>query len=221
MSTAGRASLLHLIACDLARYEETCRLRGQVPNRTKIFWESLIFKAGFQAALLYRLSHWLHQKKLTCLAWFVARLMVTLTGAEIEFNARIGPGLLIAHPVGLVIGRGAVIGEHATLFQGVTLAAKSYHPDEIGKFPQVGNHCFLFAHAGVFGAVRVGDFCVVAAHAVVTKDVPDGALARGVPAKIVPGDGRAKIDSWFRASALEQPRFEERVREARWLGRPG
>ena len=193
----GRASLSELIRSDLARYEETYRLRGQAPSKAKIFWESLFFKAGFQAALLYRLSHWLHQRKLTYLAWFVARLSITLTGAEIEFNTEIGPGLLIAHPVGIVIGRGTVIGSHATIFQGVSLAAKSYHPDEIREFPRIGNHCFLFARSAVFGGVRVGDSCVVAAHAVVTKDMPAGALARGGPAEIIPHEGRSKIESWF------------------------
>lgn len=119
-----------------------------------------------------------------------------MTGAEIEFNARIGPGLFIAHPVGIVIGRGVVMGSQATLFQGVSLAVKNWHPDEIARFPKVGNFCFLFAHAVILGGIELGDYCVVAANAVVTKDLPEGSLARGIPAEIYPNQGKIAIQSW-------------------------
>lgn len=182
-----------LIASDFARYEETYRLRGQSYSRIKVFLESFFLKAGFQAVLLYRLSHWLHTKKLDLLAWIVSRFSISFTGAEIEYNAKIGPGLFIAHPVGIVIGRGAEIGSHATLFQGACFAVKSWHPSEIVKFPKAGDHCFFFAHAVVLGGITVGDFCVVGANAVVTKDMPEGSLAKGNPAEIIPDKGRETI----------------------------
>ena len=188
--------LKDLIRSDLDRYHQTYRLRRQPYSAWKVFWESLFFKAGFQAVLLYRLSHWFFQRGWTYPAWFISRLSLFLTGAEIEFNASIGPGLLIAHPGGIVVGRGTVLGEGAALFQGVSFGVKSWHPGEIGKFPKAGNHCYFFAHAVVAGDVRIGDDCLVAAHAVVTKDLPDGSLARGVPAEIHPERGREMIRSW-------------------------
>ena len=189
-------TLRALVRSDLARFEETLALRGQRFSRTRIAFESFVFKAGFQAVLLYRLSHWLHQHRRTYLAWSVARLNIALTGAEIEFNAVIGPGLFISHPVGIVIGRGTRIGRGATIFQGVTCGVRSWHPDEITKFPDVGDHCCLFAHAAVLGGVRVGSECVIAAHAVLTRDLPDGALARGIPAEVVPGEGARMRREW-------------------------
>ena len=189
--------LRELVRSDLDRYAQTYRLRGQAVSASKIFWESFLFKAGFQAVFLYRIAHWLHGRGWTYSAWFMSRLNVMLTGAEIEFNAEIGPGLLIAHPVGIVIGRGTVIGRGATLFQGVSLAVKSWGPDEITRFPKVGDHCYFFAKAGIYGGVNVGDCCVVAAHAVVTKDLPEGSLARGIPAQIIAGEGRRAIEAWL------------------------
>ena len=189
--------LKYFIQSDLGRYVQTYELRGQAYSKWKVLFESFLFKAGFQAVFLYRVSHWFFQHGWTYLAWLAARINLTLTGAEIEFNAKIGPGLFIAHPVGIVIGRGVVIGSQATLFQGATLAVKNWHPGEIARFPKVGNSCFIFAHAVILGGISVGDYCVVAANAVVTKDLPEGSLARGVPAEIYPNEGKSAILSWL------------------------
>jgi serine O-acetyltransferase len=129
-------------------------------------------------------------------AWSVARLNTMLTSADIEFNAVIGPGLFISHPVGIVIGRGTRIGRHATIFQGVTCGVRSWHPGAIAEFPVVGDNCYLFAHASVLGGVTIGNDCVIGAHALVVDDLPDGALARGVSAAIVPDQGRASAQLW-------------------------
>jgi serine O-acetyltransferase len=191
--------LSDLIKSDLDRFTQTFALRGQAFSRCRVFWESFVFKAGFQAVFLYRISHWLHERKWNYTAWFVTRLNIAWTGAEIEYNAHIGPGMFIAHPVGIVIGRGTVMGKNVTLFQGVSFGVKSWHPAAIGKFPRVEDNCYFFAGSAVMGNVRIGSESVVAAHAVVVCDVPEGSLAAGVPAKIYPGKGKDAIASWSRA----------------------
>jgi serine O-acetyltransferase len=104
--------------------------------------------------------------------------------------------MFVAHPVGIVVGRGTAIGSDVTLFQGVTFGVKSWHPDDIRKFPRVGNKCYFFSGAAVVGSVNIGDECIIGAHAVVTKDLPDGAMALGVPATIHPDKGREAIRAW-------------------------
>ncbi len=189
-------SLRDLIRSDLSRFTQTFVLRGQPFSARRVFWESILFKAGFQAALLYRISHWLFQRGWIYPPWFLSRLSLAITGADIEFNAQVGPAMFIAHPVGIVVGRGTVIGSDVTLFQGVTFGVKSWHPAAILKFPKVGDRCYFFAGAAVLGDVTIGDNCVVAAHAVVTTDLPDGGMALGVPARIYPEKGREAISSW-------------------------
>jgi serine O-acetyltransferase len=190
-------SLKELIKRDLSRFAQTFSLRGQQYSKRRVFWESVFFKAGFQAVLLYRISHWLFLKRRIYAAWFLTRLNLALTGAEIEFNAQIGPGMFIAHPVCVVIGRGTVIGSGVTIFQGVSFGVDSWYPDSITKFPRVGDNCFFFANSVILGNITIGNNCVIAAHAVVTRDMPDGSLATGAPADIYPDKGNKKINSWF------------------------
>lgn len=189
--------LIELIKSDFSRFRQTFILRGQKYSRYRVFFESLFFKAGFQAVLLYRISHWLFLKQRIYMAWFLSRLNLGLTGAEIEFNAQIGPRLFIAHPVGIVIGRGTVIGSGTTVFQGVSFVVRSWHPDDIKKFPNVGDNCIFFANSIIIGDITIRNNCVIAAHTVVTTDMEEGSLAIGVPAKISPGKGKEMIDLWF------------------------
>lgn len=188
--------LIGLIKSDLHRFSQTYELRGQVFSKRRIFWESILFKGGFQAVLFYRISHWFFKIKLMYLAWFFSRLNLLFTHAEIEFNADIGPGMFIAHPAGIVIGRGTVIGSDVTIFQGVSFGVKSWHLDEIKKFPKVGNNCFFFANSVILGDISIGNNCIIAAHSVVNCDLPDGSMAMGIPAKIYPDRGENAIKSW-------------------------
>ena len=180
-------TLRALVRSDLARFTETFERRRQPFSRSKVLFESFTFKAGFQAVVLYRIAHWCHERGWTYPAWFFCRLNLALTGADIEFNAEIGPGMFISHPVGIVIGRGTRIGSGVTIFQGVTCGARSWRPEAITRFPTIGDNCYLFAQATVLGPIRIGNECIVGAHALVIQDLPDRAVARGVPAVIVDG----------------------------------
>ena len=102
-----------------------------------------------------------------------------MTGADIPINTRIGGGLLLPHPNGIVIHPSVVIGPNCLIFQQVTLGMAH------GGVPTLGGHVDVGAGAKVIGRVRLGDHSNVGANAVVTIDVPEGATAVGVPARIV------------------------------------
>lgn len=198
-SAPGRERTMSFTATvgrDLARYREFHH--GPAPSRWRIAVESLLFKSGFQAVLLYRVSHALHRAGLSWLAWMVARTSVALTGADIEFGARIGPGLLIAHSGGVVVGRGTVMGEDVTVFQGVTCGLRNWSVGVGGAHPRIGDRVVLFARASVLGGVRIGDRAVIGAHALVTRDVPDGGLAEGAAAVCHEGRGDELLRAWGR-----------------------
>lgn len=184
-----------LIRSDLDRYLETYRLRGQQAPFWRVVLESFLFKPGFQAVFLYRVAHQLYRWKLIWAAWAISRLAQFLTGAELEFNLIAGPGLFIAHPGGLVVGRGTVLGAKVTLFQNVTFGASGWGPTVIGSFPQVEDNVFVFAGAKVIGGVSVGNDVIIGANAVVRTDVPDGALVSAV-SEVVADKGAAIIAKW-------------------------
>ena len=50
---------------------------------------------------------------------------------------------------------------------------------------KIGNDVWIGAHATILSGVTVGNGAVIAAGAVVTKDVPENAVVAGVPAKII------------------------------------
>ncbi len=177
-------NVVALLRRDLQRYFEAEQCVGTRRRRWRIVIESLLFKSGFHAVLLYRASHSLFRARLTWCAWAITRFNQMVTGAEIEFSARIGPGLLIAHAAAIVIGRGTEIGNNATVFQGVTCGIRSWHGD--GRaYPRIGHDVVLCAHASVLGNVRVGDNATIGAHCLVTADVPAGAMTRGARAECV------------------------------------
>ena len=71
------------------------------------------------------------------------------------------------------------------IFQGVTIGTTRSKEGS----PKIGNNVILFSGARVIGGVTIGDNCVIGAGAVVTKDVPSGCVAAGIPAKVVSQNG--------------------------------
>jgi serine O-acetyltransferase len=117
--------------------------------------------------------------------WSVVRhrFWSAVTGADIPINTRIGGGLLLPHPNGVVIHPAVPIGPNCLIFQQVTLGAAH------GGLPSVGGHVDIGAGAKVIGAVRLADHSKIGANAVVITDVPEGATAVGVPARVVAATG--------------------------------
>lgn len=102
-----------------------------------------------------------------------------VTGADIPLTCNIGGGLLIPHPNGIVIHPDAWIGVNCIIFQQVTIGTRG----DAGS-PLIEGHVDIGAGAKILGSVRVGEHATIGANAVVVSDVPNGASAIGVPARI-------------------------------------
>lgn len=135
-------------------------------------------------------------RALTALYWLAFRSVETATGISLPREATIGGGLRIWHFGGVFVHPDAVIGRNCTLRQGVTIGNR--YPD--GPVPVIGDDVEFGAYAQVLGGVRIGNGCRIGALSVVLCDVPDGATAIGVPARVVekaqadglPGKGPAE-----------------------------
>ena len=102
------------------------------------------------------------------------RFWSAVTAADIPLNATIGGGLLLPHPTGVVVHPDAVVGPNCLLLQGSTL---------VGGVVLEG-HVDLGAGAKIVRPVRIGAHARIGANAVVLDDVPAGATAVGVPARV-------------------------------------
>lgn len=98
---------------------------------------------------------------------------------DIPVSTRISSGLTIHHGMGLVVHNRAVVGEGVTLRQNTTVGSKAG-----SEAPILADGVDVGANCVILGDIRVGAYAVIGAGAVVTKDVPDGAVAVGNPATV-------------------------------------
>jgi serine O-acetyltransferase len=99
------------------------------------------------------------------------------TGIEIHPGATIGRRVVIDHGMGIVIGETAIVGDDVLIYHGVTLGGKVN--DRVKRHPTVGNRVLLGAGAKIIGDIEIGDGAMIGANAVVTKNVPAGAVIVG------------------------------------------
>jgi len=107
------------------------------------------------------------------------RFWSVVTGADIPVNSRLGGGLCIPHPHGIVIHPAAPIGPNCMIFQQVTIGAR-----DTEGVPRIGGHVDIGTGAKILGDLTIGDHARIGANAVVLHDVPAGCTATGVPAKV-------------------------------------
>ncbi|HEX7308387.1 serine O-acetyltransferase [Lentzea sp.] len=153
-------------------------------SAVRVVW-LLLTRPGVLAVFLLRVQQALHARPaLRPAAHLVRSFAHFATGADFVPGCRVGPGLRLEHPGGVVLGAGAVVGRDGFICQRVTLGERLGRGDG-HDYPVVGDGVFLGAGATVLGPVRIGDRSTVGAGAVVMHDVPGGALAVGVPARTV------------------------------------
>lgn len=130
----------------------------------------------------YYLAHYLHCNKIPLLPKFISYLIRFFFSAWVPHTASIGRGTVLGYGgLGIVIHNRAVIGEGCHIDQNVTIGGTS----KKFEVPIIGNHVYIGAGAKVLGPIKIGSNVVIGANAVVVKDVPDGCLVAGVPARIL------------------------------------
>jgi serine O-acetyltransferase len=147
-------------------------------------WEVLTCYPGLHALVWHRwLAHPLWRGGFRWLARWLAHWGRFFTGIEIHPGATIGRRVFIDHGMGVVIGETAEIGDDCTLYHGVTLGGTSWNKGK--RHPTLARGVVIGAGAKILGPVLVGDGAKIGSNAVVVRDVPPGATAVGIPARIV------------------------------------
>ena len=94
----------------------------------------------------------------------------SVTGIDIHPGAVIGEYFCIDHGTGIVIGETAVIGNHVSLYQGVTLGANRFVNEP--RHPILEDNVTVYSNASILGRVRIGHDSVIGGNVWLTHDVP-------------------------------------------------
>ena len=157
----------------------------------------------------------------TACLWFLGHIpshsfrktLLRIAGVKIGRKSFIHLGCRVYEPTNIAIGEGTIIGDHATLDGRDRLtigdhvdiasevmifnASRDIHTEDFKlKLAPVtiGNHVFIGPRAIILPGVTVGDGAIIAAGAVVTKDVPSKTLVGGVPARKIKDRGVEKLN---------------------------
>ena len=141
--------------------------------------------SGFHVVGIYRLAHTLALR-----GGVVGRVLAGVLfwwnrhvyACSIASTARLGGGMILPHPQGIVIGPGVVVGPRCWIFQNVTIGGAPMRPG----MPTIGADARIFCGAVVTGPVTLGDNVMLGANAVVHRDVPSRTLVRCASAEFVP-----------------------------------
>lgn len=147
-------------------------------------------KPGFRAVAVYRFGVWrmgipskLLRAPLSVLYRILFRKVRNTYGIELPYTAKVGRRVVIEHQSAIVIHGHCEIGDDCIIRQGVTLGNR--YLEKPLEAPKLGRRVNVGAGAKIFGAVTIGDGASIGANAVVLQDVPAGATAVGIPAKII------------------------------------
>jgi serine O-acetyltransferase len=156
---------------------------------------AILTRQGLWAIAEYRFSHWVYAQVklpilrqlllLICLFWH--KLVEILTGIDLPKQTEIGKGLYIPHFGGIFVHCTTKIGDYCTLGQDVTIGLGGRGENK--GCPKIGDRVCVGAGARIIGAIAIGNDVAIGANAVVTKDLPDRAVAVGIPAKIISYQG--------------------------------
>ena len=126
----------------------------------------------------YRMAHKLHELQVPVIPRIITELAHSKTGIDIHPGATIGEYFAIDHGTGVVIGETTIIGNHVSLYQGVTLGAKSFKYDENGNMLNVPRHPIIednvtvYSNASILGRITIGHDSTIGGNIWLTHSVP-------------------------------------------------
>lgn len=108
-----------------------------------------------------------------------------ILGVELPWNTCVGANLCLYHGQSLVINDHTIIGENCTLRHATTIGHKVLSDGSHSKSPIIGNNVDIGSNVVIIGSITIGNNVIIGAGSVVVKNVPDGAVIVGNPARVV------------------------------------
>lgn len=144
------------------------------------FGEIILCYPVVQAMVHYRVAHSLLELGMSVVPRIITEIAHSDTGIDIHPGARIGEYFSIDHGTGVVIGETCIIGNHVTLYQGVTLGAKNFsldangRPVNVARHPIIEDNVTIYSNSTVLGRITIGHDSIVGGNVWLTNSVPPG-----------------------------------------------
>lgn len=131
---------------------------------------------------IFRLAYFFSVLKIPLLPTLLDYFIRFVFSCWMPHTVKAGKRLTLGYGgLGVVVHNNAVLGENVHIDQNVTIGGNA---TDYGA-PVIGDNVYIGAGAKIVGPITVGSNCVIAANAVVVKNVPDGCVVAGVPAKVI------------------------------------
>lgn len=144
----------------------------------KSYGEVIFCYPAIKAISNYRIAHELYNLSIPLIPRIITELAHTETGIDIHPGAQIGELFSIDHGTGIVIGQTAIIGKRVTLYQGVTLGAKSFamdsegHPIDRPRHPIIEDNVTIYSNSSILGRITIGHDTIIGGNIWLTHSVP-------------------------------------------------
>lgn len=144
------------------------------------YGEVILCYPVIQAMVNYRVAHSLLRLGVPIIPRILTELAHSVTGIDIHPGAEIGEYFAIDHGTGVVIGETCIIGNHVTLYQGVTLGAKNFsldsngHPVNVPRHPIIEDNVTIYSNSSILGRITVGHDSIIGGNIWLTSSVPPG-----------------------------------------------
>jgi serine O-acetyltransferase len=176
--------------------------------------EILLSYPGVEAITIQRLAHELYLLKIPYLPRMMTEVGHNHTGIDIHPGATIGESFFIDHGTGVVIGETATVGNHVTLYHGVTLGA--FNPTsrrdggelvrglENKRHPDIEDSVTIYPGATILGGdTRVGHHSVIGGNVWLTHSVaPYSRVTVKDPELLIRSKAEQTDKEWFLGSAI-------------------
>jgi len=161
----GNMQVICTIKADARAYGFSSSIFGPI--------KASLMSPGFQVITTYRISHrlWCWGGIFRAAAILLATHLWKTSSCQIAPAAIIEGGVIFPHPVGIVIGEGAIVHSGVKVFQNVTLGKLCYGAED--GYPEIGKNSILYTGALVVGTVKIAPQSVVKAYEIVTPNSRD------------------------------------------------
>ena len=107
-----------------------------------------------------------------CLFWIFRNLLITFFNIDFGKGCKIGYGLRVPHPIGIVFGGGSIIGNDFTIYQNVTIGNKRDY------YPKINDNVTIYCNSVVVGKIVVENNVIIGALSFVDKSLDMGTIVR-------------------------------------------